>query len=107
MTASTQSNSGAWSPGDNLRLLEQRLGIKPSQAARLKAECSIFSEICADYEECITKRLGFEQNGSAASQQARDYRELCDELERELRRCLEDPAACQNCRRQIDPTDMK
>jgi len=102
MKASTESSGGAPPPGDNLRLLEQRLGIKPSRAAGLKVECPIFFEICADYEDCCSKLLGLEQHGSAASRQAQDYREMRDELERELRRCLEDPAGCRTCQRRDD-----
>ena len=72
--------------------------------ARLRGECELFREICADYEECCGKLLSLEQTGAAAGRQLHDYREMRDQLERDLRRCLEDPSACGKCWRRVDQT---
>ena len=72
-----------------LRGLECRLGLSEGRIAELRQASEAAHEICADYEECCFKLLSLEQKGGADSRQAQDYREMRDQLERELKRHLE------------------
>ena len=104
MKASTKNHRGGCLPGDSLRLLEEHLGIESGRIAKLRVECESFAEICTDYEECCAKLQSLERKGAAAAGQFHDYLEMRDQLERDLRRCLEDPAACRKCWRRVDQT---
>jgi len=72
----------------SLQQLEHRLVMREGRISELRLTDETVNEICADYEACCSKLLKLEQTGEAATQQARDYRELRDQLERELGRHL-------------------
>lgn len=69
--------------------LAQRLGITTGRIRELRTKSNAIDEICDDYEECNSRLEKLEQMGEADSLQAKDYRELKDQLERELEQHLE------------------
>lgn len=69
---------------EGARQLAQRLGITESRIHELRAACKVIDEICADYGECVCRLEQLEQTAGADSPQARDYRELKEQLEGEL-----------------------
>ena len=84
-----QANSSEdWPSQQALRPLAQRLGITEGRIQELRRASETIEEICGDLEKCCVKVLRLEQTGQAATPQARDYREMRDQLEQELERHL-------------------
>jgi len=78
--------------------------IEQDLIARLMSEHEPFREVCSDYEECCGKLLSLEKKGAAADRQLLDYREMRDQLERDLERHLEGAAKRLECGRRAERT---
>ena len=85
------------SPCDSFQLLEQHLGIESGRIAKLRGQCEIFSEICADYAECCARFHILEQECKATDERARQYAEMRDLLKQDITSCLAGVPPCR-CR---------
>lgn len=82
---------------DDLRSLERRLCTRPGRLVKLREECAVFNEICADYEECCEQLRHLQREGQAACTRADDYAEMRNLLVKELAHCLAGTSPCRCC----------
>jgi hypothetical protein len=72
-----------------LEALARRLDSDPTFITRLYELSEVFREITADYVMCNETLERFRHRGRVDDAKMRDYVEMRDQLERELRACLE------------------
>lgn len=92
MQACNEDSANGPHLSEALQFFARHRHVEPGRIARLICKSESFREICADYAECCSKLLNLEQKAVTAGTLVRDYADMREQLERDLLRCLEEPA---------------